>query len=129
MRNTLKGTLTEENLLKAFAGESQARNRYNFFASQASKEGYLGVEGVDADVIRRLLSPFAVGNSTGSERESITKLDFYEAGLTGKPDSATRRDALAKKMGLPAKMTSNALLAAINVLCDRSEFYDAVNQL
>ncbi|MBQ4499731.1 MAG: rubrerythrin family protein [Alistipes sp.] len=40
MRNTLKGTLTEENLLKAFAGESQARNRYNFFASQASKEGY-----------------------------------------------------------------------------------------
>lgn len=40
MRNTLKGTLTEENLLKAFAGESQARNRYNFFAKQASKDGY-----------------------------------------------------------------------------------------
>ena len=40
MRNTLKGTLTEENLLKAFAGESQARTRYNFFASQASKDGY-----------------------------------------------------------------------------------------
>jgi hypothetical protein len=40
MKNTLKGTLTEENLLKAFAGESQARNRYNFFASQAKKDGY-----------------------------------------------------------------------------------------
>lgn len=40
MRNSLKGTLTEENLLKAFAGESQARNRYNFFASQAVKDGY-----------------------------------------------------------------------------------------
>lgn len=40
MRNTLKGTLTEENLLKAFAGESQARMRYNYFASQASKDGY-----------------------------------------------------------------------------------------
>ena len=40
MKNTLKGTLTEENLLKAFAGESQARNRYNYFASQAKKEGY-----------------------------------------------------------------------------------------
>ena len=40
MRNSLKGTLTEENLLKAFAAESQARNRYNFFASQASKDGY-----------------------------------------------------------------------------------------
>ena len=40
MRNSLKGTLTEENLLKAFAGESQARNRYNFFASRAVKDGY-----------------------------------------------------------------------------------------
>ena len=40
MRNTLKGTLTEENLLKAFAGESQARNRYTYFASRAAKDGY-----------------------------------------------------------------------------------------
>ncbi|MGQ9531395.1 MAG: rubrerythrin [Desulfotomaculales bacterium] len=37
---TLRGTRTERNLLTAFAGESQARNRYTFFASQAKKEGY-----------------------------------------------------------------------------------------
>ena len=37
---SIKGTLTEQNLLKAFAGESQARSRYTFFASQAKKEGY-----------------------------------------------------------------------------------------
>ena len=37
---SLKGTRTEQNLLKAFAGESQARNRYEFFASAAKKEGY-----------------------------------------------------------------------------------------
>jgi rubrerythrin len=36
----IKGTQTEKNLLKAFAGESQARNRYGFFAKQAKKEGY-----------------------------------------------------------------------------------------
>jgi len=40
MANSLKGTKTEQNLLKAFAGESQARNRYEFFAKQAKKEGY-----------------------------------------------------------------------------------------
>jgi rubrerythrin len=39
MKN-LKGTQTEKNLLAAFAGESQARNRYSFFASKAKKEGY-----------------------------------------------------------------------------------------
>ena len=37
---SLKGTKTEKNLLAAFAGESQARNRYTFFVSQAKKEGY-----------------------------------------------------------------------------------------
>jgi rubrerythrin len=37
---SLKGTTTEKNLLTAFAGESQARNRYTYFASQAKKEGY-----------------------------------------------------------------------------------------
>ncbi len=37
---SLKGTQTEKNLLAAFAGESQARNRYTYFASQAKKEGY-----------------------------------------------------------------------------------------
>ncbi len=40
MEKSIKGTHTEQNLLKAFAGESQARTRYTFFASQAKKEGY-----------------------------------------------------------------------------------------
>mgnify|MGYP001282553800 CR=1 FL=1 len=39
MGKSLKGTRTEQNLLKAFAGESQARNRYTYFASAARKEG------------------------------------------------------------------------------------------
>ena len=40
MDKSIKGTQTEKNLLKAFAGESQARNRYTFFAKQAKKDGY-----------------------------------------------------------------------------------------
>lgn len=40
MENKYKGTKTEQNLLAAFAGESQARNKYTYFASKAKKEGY-----------------------------------------------------------------------------------------
>ncbi|MFI3258855.1 MAG: rubrerythrin family protein [Rikenellaceae bacterium] len=43
---SIKGTLTEQNLLKSFAGESQARSRYTFFASKAKKEGYEQIAGV-----------------------------------------------------------------------------------
>lgn len=46
---TLKGSQTEKNLLQAFAGESQARNRYTFFSSQAKKEGYEQISWVFAD--------------------------------------------------------------------------------
>lgn len=43
---SLKGTKTEQNLLKAFAGESQARNRYEFYAKQAKKEGLEQIAGI-----------------------------------------------------------------------------------
>ncbi len=46
MEKSLKGTRTEQNLLKAFAGESQARSRYTYFASVAKKEGYEQIAGV-----------------------------------------------------------------------------------
>lgn len=45
-QKSIKGTRTEQNLLKAFAGESQARTRYTFFASVAKKEGYEQIAGV-----------------------------------------------------------------------------------
>ncbi len=43
MENSLKGTRTEQNLLKAFAGESQAKNRYEFFSKQARKDGFMQI--------------------------------------------------------------------------------------
>ena len=42
----LKGTQTEKNILTAFAGESQARNRYSYFASQAKKDGYVQISDI-----------------------------------------------------------------------------------
>ena len=42
----LKGTKTEKNLMEAFAGESQARNKYTYFASVAKKEGYQQISAI-----------------------------------------------------------------------------------
>jgi rubrerythrin len=46
MENSLKGTKTEHNLLAAFAGESQARNRYTYFAKKAKKEGFVEISAI-----------------------------------------------------------------------------------
>jgi rubrerythrin len=49
MSKSIKGTKTEQNLLKAFAGESQARNRYTYFSSQARKEGLEQIANIFAE--------------------------------------------------------------------------------
>jgi rubrerythrin len=43
MSKNLKGSKTEKNLQEAFAGESQARNKYTYYASQAKKDGYVQI--------------------------------------------------------------------------------------
>ena len=66
---SIKGTLTEQNLLKSFAGESQARTRYNFFASVAHKEGYEQIA--------------AIFNETAEQEKEHAKrfFKFLEGGL------------------------------------------------
>src|SRR5512142_61021 len=49
MARSVKGTRSEKNLLAAFAGESQARNRYTYFASQARKEGFEQIANIFAE--------------------------------------------------------------------------------
>ncbi|MDD5691755.1 MAG: rubrerythrin family protein [Candidatus Omnitrophica bacterium] len=49
MSKSIKGTRTENNLLAAFAGESQARNRYTYFSSAAKKEGYIQIADIFAE--------------------------------------------------------------------------------
>ena len=66
---SLKGTQTEKNLLTSFAGESQARNRYTFFASQAKKDGYVLVQAVFEEI-------------AGQEKEHAKKMFKWLEGST-----------------------------------------------
>ena len=51
----------------------------------------------------------------------MTKADFFELGLTGTPDSKQRREALKNKLHLPAHLSTNGLLEAVNLLYTREE--------
>lgn len=94
-----------------------------------SAEGVLGVEGMENDLLFRLLEPYARQNlSVETVENPLSKTDFYIDGLTGAPDSAARRDAFAAKLGLPPAMTPNALLAAVKVLCTYDEYCKLVNR-
>ena len=57
-------------------------------------------------------------------RQPLTKADLYALGLTGRPDSAARRAALLEKLALPSRMSTNALLEALNILYSREELLE-----
>ena len=91
--------------------------------SAPSAEGTLGVEGMDTQLLYQLLAPFEDTAAADRLQENpLSKADLYEDGLTGAPDSAQRRDALANTLGLPDGMSPNALLAALRILITYDEY-------
>jgi rubrerythrin len=93
----LKGTKTEQNLLKAFAGESQARNRYTYFASVAKKEGYEQISAIfqeTADNEKEHAEIF-FKHLKHSEGMPVEITAMYPAGVIGK----TKENLLAGAEG------------------------------
>ena len=89
------------------------------------KEGKLGVEGMSADVLiaclRRAGATVEGEERSGPEEPPLTKAELYAWGLTGRPNSAARRAALKKALGLPERLTTNALMDVLSVLTTREE--------
>ena len=98
--------------------------------AHASKSGTLGVEGMSRDVLTRILAPyFSDAAPRCASARPITKIDFYNDGLTGQEGSTDRRRALATALSLPDDMTANALLEAVNLLCDYDAYRAALDTI
>ena len=125
IRSHITSAIPRDRLIQLYIPQVKGKERRK---DHASKEGYLGVEGTDAQSLYDLLSPFAIqsGEEIGT-REEITKADMFACGLTGGDGSAEKRDELSLKLDLPSKMTPNALLSALNVLITREKFFELVN--
>jgi ribonuclease M5 len=125
IRSHLTSAIPKDRLIQLYTPQVKGKERRK---EAPSKEGFLGVEGTEVETLRRLLEPFASGFSQ-TDRAEITKADLYEVGLTGGSDSADKRDSLAVALGLPRGMTPNALLAALNVIMTKEEFFDKIKEL
>ena len=96
-----------------------------------SKEGTLGVEGMDREVLYGLFSELSerLGEGGGAARGGITKAILFEYGLTGCEGCAERRDAVAAEFSLPDGMTPASLLGALNILTDKEGFISLCGRL
>ncbi len=128
IRNYLKGCIPAEQLKHAYIPEIAGKERRK---RTPGKEGILGVEGMDRDTIlealRRAGASFDEGCDTAPH--GLSKQDMMELGLSGGKDSSTLRIRLQKKLGLPAHMSSNALLQALNLLYDKAALCAVLSDL
>lgn len=89
-----------------------------------SKEGKLGVEGVSAEILKEAFKKAGIGvsQSETSERKKITLNDFFDDGLTGDTQSKRKRTDLLKKLDLPERMSTKAMLDILNTFITYDEY-------
>ena len=124
IRNFLKGAIPKSQLKQAYIPDVPGKERRK---AAPGKEGKLGVEGMPPAVLLEALERAGAtfeGELPERADAPLTKADFYALGLSGGPDSGARRAALLKRLGLPERMTANALLEAVNLLYNREEFLE-----
>ncbi|HIX92460.1 MAG TPA: DUF4093 domain-containing protein [Firmicutes bacterium] len=140
IRNYFRSILPPDKLIHLYIPQISGREKRK---RQPSKAGILGVEGIDAGMLRKILEPFAVGGdrdndeasantdilNADSTRREVTKADFYSDRLSGGESSASRRAALCRLLDLPDNMSSNALLAAVNMLCGYDGYRELVDRI
>ena len=126
IRGHIKGAIKEGKVYHAYIPQilgKESRKR------APSKEGTLGVEGMERSVLEESLRKSGVLFADGPKPDPITRMDFYEAGLSGGENSAALRQLLLKELALPSYLSSAALLEAVNALMSREAFFDLLHRL
>ena len=121
IRSRLKSCLPPDKIKQAYVPDVYGKERRK---KKGGKEGKLGVEGMKPEVLveclRRAGATFE-GEDAPRQAAGLTKADLLEKGLVG-AGSAGKRRALQDKLGLPARLTANGLLEALDLLMTREEF-------
>ena len=128
IRNHVKSAIPGKYLKHAYIPDIQGKEKRK---SAPGKEGKLGVEGMAPEVILEALRRAGATFEDKSQKETggISKQDMAVLGLSGGANSSALRLQLARKLELPAYMSANALLQALNLLYTLEELTDIVKTL
>ena len=124
IRNHIRNCLGDISVKNAYIPEVEGKEKRK---DTPSKEGFLGVEGIDDNVI--IEAVMSQTKQVEKSDDKITKTDFYELGLTGGADSVQKRAMLCKRLGLPVKISANQLISALNTLYTKEEFLEILASL
>lgn len=124
IRNHIKGAVDTAKIKQAYIPDVMGKEKRK---RSASKEGKLGVEGMQPEVIRQALirAGATLEDDTAAAEKSgepITKTDFFCMGLSGGAGSTSKRAQIIKELELPEHLSADALLDILNALYTKEEF-------
>lgn len=126
LRNFIRSCTKDAKVINIYIPQIEGKEKRKL---SASKEGFLGVEGMEVERLRNLFLEAGVLNCEQKPIENpITKMDFYEGGLIGKDNSSFRRQALLKKLDLPSYLSTNSLLDVVNRFMTREEYIEFITR-
>ena len=126
IRSHITSAIPSDRLIQLYIPKIEGKEKRK---DTPSAEGTLGVEGMELELLYKLLAPFENESAFLNQiNNPISKTDFYIDGLSGKDNSAQKRAELAKKLNLPCNMTANALLAALKILISYEEYLALVGR-
>ncbi len=119
IRKFLSGILPKEKIHHLYIPQIEGKESRK---RKPSASGNLGVEGMEKDVLIRLLTPFVDGEKAQKGGKMITKVDFFTDKLTGCEGAVENRRKICEVCDLPQDMTPNALLETLNLLYGYDEY-------
>jgi ribonuclease M5 len=130
IRNHLKGIIPQNQLKQCYIPDVYGKEKRK---KTPGKEGKLGVEGMPPAVLEEALRRCGatILGEAAKERnqEEITRLDLFQAGLSGGENSAAKRKALMKRLDLPEHLSANALVQVLNTILTKEEFQAVLQEL
>ena len=128
IRSFIKGIVPADQIKHAYIPDVFGKEKRK---TEPSKEGKLGVEGIKKDVLIEALEKAGVfcEESASEEKREITKIDLYEDGLSGRPNSDNLRRKLLSHLDLPERLTSNALVQILNTFLTYDEYKKAIEEI
>lgn len=120
IRSYLKGICAGGSVINVYIPQLAGKERRK---PAPSKQGYLGVEGMTPQVILEALKRSGVtACDTAEPKSRVTKQLLFSLGLSGRENSAAKREALLKYLSLPTGISANAFLDAVNSLYGLEDF-------
>lgn len=125
IRNFIKSSLKGKNIKHAYIPDVKGKEKRK---DKPSKEGFLGVEGIDDDIIIEALKNAAVTADVDNNRKEILKSDLFSDGFCGGGSSHAKRSAFLKSLGLPVRMSANMMLDVLNSVYGYDEYKRLVSE-